>query len=382
MKDQVNLLKSNGIDAAYINSSLSHEEYNHVINKINRNKYKIIFVAPERLESPDFLEIVAMDIATGTNRGVSLSNNTQIKYIADNLDYYANYGELLINNLSWNIPILNQVLKYMTENKLGHRLSLESILPKFFEIKNNLGVNETILLEQFNGWEGHKNSITSSNIQQILPNAQFFQFSKTTKNALTDYLNTTIIETLSNISTDALYQQPSNSYWIQITSNLIDTEFLKSLPDNLTELSKRYLDDIAASRLAIPTTNDYIHKLIEKLDRRKTKETITNIRNQICNGIYSIDANKFLYLHEWLEKQGDLHSRAGEVCQYILSPVTNNDNCLNIIIEKTDFYANIINLAETQADTLKSSIKNNLSNSTDTKLISFAKRIGVKKEKQ
>lgn len=58
MKDQVNILKASGIDAAYINSSLSSSEYYSVINDINNGKYKIIYIAPERLESEDFLEII------------------------------------------------------------------------------------------------------------------------------------------------------------------------------------------------------------------------------------------------------------------------------------------------------------------------------------
>ncbi len=58
MKDQVNLLKTNGIDSAYINSSLSYDEYNSVINGIVTDKYKIIYIAPERLESRDFLDVI------------------------------------------------------------------------------------------------------------------------------------------------------------------------------------------------------------------------------------------------------------------------------------------------------------------------------------
>ncbi|MEA4956755.1 MAG: RecQ family ATP-dependent DNA helicase [Methanobrevibacter sp.] len=58
MKDQVNLLRANGIDSAYINSSLSSSEYYSVISGINTGKYKIIYIAPERFESDTFLEII------------------------------------------------------------------------------------------------------------------------------------------------------------------------------------------------------------------------------------------------------------------------------------------------------------------------------------
>ncbi|MDR3222389.1 MAG: RecQ family ATP-dependent DNA helicase [Methanobrevibacter sp.] len=59
MKDQVNILKINSIASAYINSSLSYDEYESVIDGILSGKYKIIYVAPERLESDDFLETIS-----------------------------------------------------------------------------------------------------------------------------------------------------------------------------------------------------------------------------------------------------------------------------------------------------------------------------------
>ncbi|SCI16273.1 ATP-dependent DNA helicase recQ [uncultured Clostridium sp.] len=58
MKDQVDALNIMGIDAAYINSSLSSTEFNEVINNIKDDKYKIIYVAPERLDSYEFNSII------------------------------------------------------------------------------------------------------------------------------------------------------------------------------------------------------------------------------------------------------------------------------------------------------------------------------------
>lgn len=82
-------------------------------------------------DTPEYLEIIAIQIANGANPSVNL-NIEQTKYIAENIDYYATYGNLLINNISWNIPTLSTVLKHMTENKTGHILSLEQVLPIFF----------------------------------------------------------------------------------------------------------------------------------------------------------------------------------------------------------------------------------------------------------
>ena len=56
MKDQVNALTQNGIRAAYLNSSLTLAQYTKVISNIKSGAYKIIYVAPERLAVPDFLD--------------------------------------------------------------------------------------------------------------------------------------------------------------------------------------------------------------------------------------------------------------------------------------------------------------------------------------
>jgi ATP-dependent DNA helicase RecQ len=55
MKDQVNALAQNGISSACINSSLSAEQYSEVYRHAYKGAYKIIYVAPERLTTADFL---------------------------------------------------------------------------------------------------------------------------------------------------------------------------------------------------------------------------------------------------------------------------------------------------------------------------------------
>lgn len=57
MKDQVSALKQAGIDASFINSSLSSEEYSEALRHAASGKCKLIYVAPERLNAPRFLEM-------------------------------------------------------------------------------------------------------------------------------------------------------------------------------------------------------------------------------------------------------------------------------------------------------------------------------------
>ena len=59
MKDQVDNINNLGIQSAYINSSLSNIEINEILNKAANKEIKILYVAPERLESFSFIELLA-----------------------------------------------------------------------------------------------------------------------------------------------------------------------------------------------------------------------------------------------------------------------------------------------------------------------------------
>ena len=58
MKDQVDSLNEIGIPATFINSTLSYNSYEQTIENIVHDVYKIIYVAPERLNSDTFLNLL------------------------------------------------------------------------------------------------------------------------------------------------------------------------------------------------------------------------------------------------------------------------------------------------------------------------------------
>lgn len=58
MKDQVDNIKNMGIKSAYINSTLSENEIKSILNDVIKNEVKILYVAPERLELTEFLNLI------------------------------------------------------------------------------------------------------------------------------------------------------------------------------------------------------------------------------------------------------------------------------------------------------------------------------------
>lgn len=55
MKDQVDALKANGISAEFFNSSLEYEEKQDILNRLQNNKIKLLYLAPESLSQIDFV---------------------------------------------------------------------------------------------------------------------------------------------------------------------------------------------------------------------------------------------------------------------------------------------------------------------------------------
>ena len=57
MKDQVDALLKKGIPATYINSSLDREEIKQRLKQVSQQKYKFVYIAPERLQTAQFIKV-------------------------------------------------------------------------------------------------------------------------------------------------------------------------------------------------------------------------------------------------------------------------------------------------------------------------------------
>lgn len=362
-----------------LEKQLSKNQITQIANSLSKRvdtvEYKVDKVV-YKVDKDEYLEIAAILLANYQNVAREL-NEQEIEYIAAQMDYYGNYGDLLINSNNEN---LNRVLKYMTENRLGRRLSLENVMPHFFNIKNKINVSESILLTQLNRWNKDMNKITKNNIHNIIP-TDLFRYSKKTINELTNHINKTAIEALAAIDENTLEWKLSDptQYWYEVAYNLIDTDFCKSLPDNLFNVGIRYLNEFA-SQGVINADNKIATKIINKLDKRKTASAIKKIRDSFCNSQSGMTSQKFQYLESWLRQQGKLNNRAGEVIHRIIAPIINDENCLRLLVDNSDFYAKIINTAGDDASATKQIIQQKVNTSEDAKLIAFAEKIGINKE--
>ena len=59
MKDQVDALQANGVEATFLNSSLDSDDARERYRGLWRNQYRLLYVAPERLFQPSFMKSLA-----------------------------------------------------------------------------------------------------------------------------------------------------------------------------------------------------------------------------------------------------------------------------------------------------------------------------------
>ncbi|NVN96163.1 MAG: NTPase [Bacteroidetes bacterium] len=322
--------------------------------------------------------------------GLTLSINTTLiegldEKIAERIEYYSSYGELLLLSVNWSSVLLDNVVKKLTEKSYGiSKMSIVKVLPFYEQIKSKIGVDDTILLNRFNPWcKFAKESITVANIDSIIPQFDFYKNSATILNDLTNYINSVAIERMKNISIEELYANRNigTYYWLNCATIFIQENVLKTLPDNLIDLSKMILADIAKDSTILPL-NNFLEIIINKANKSKLLATIISLGEDFCNKTPIINTVQFIYFTTKFDFINKIKNKDGAITRNILNIVINDSECLNLILENSTEYAKIINKAESEAEDFKANIKKIMQTNESEQLNKFAFAIGISFEEE
>lgn len=299
--------------------------------------------------------------------------------VAKVIEYYMEYGDLLLLSKTWGSELLRKTVKTMTIESGGTKMNLLDVLPHFEEIKTVLSIPSGDLLNEMTKWEESISDITVDNIEKQIPKFIFYNYSSEIKNKLTEHINKTAIQKLKTIPEDELFanRNANEYYWLNCASILIENNILKTLPDNLTNFSKKILIEISSGVRAIPTPNSILGNIVNKTNKNKLQPTIKHICDYYCNKTKAISPSLFVYFAENFDFINKMASRSGDITRNILNDVFLNLDSQNIILDDSSGYIKKINEAGNDAEDLKAKIRQLLKDNPTEKLIDFASAIGV-----
>jgi len=353
--------------------------------QLTSSQIKLLLNTIANKDSESYYDLVAMGLA---NQSV----NTPFKEgldskIAERIEYYNDYGSLLISSVNWSSELLGKSLKILTNKSFGvSRMNILEVLPIFDEIKDTIDVDESILLNRLNGWyTTAKKEINTNNIEEIIHNSNLYKYFCESYNELSKYIINVAIEKLKTMLPEELHEQwnDSEDYWLNCASILIQEKKMITLPDNLIELCKIIILEVSEDSDLIPEKDSTMDVIINKASKTKLQPTLKRICDDYCNRVKDINPDLFDYFVTKFNFINKMKSRYDAITRNILTEIIKDQNCLEIILNDSNNYATIINKAGDDAEDLKSKVAKQISDGNKSKeLIQFAQMIGIQTEQK
>lgn len=345
--------------------------------------------------TPAYYELVTMRLSRGNNyTGTSEISKTILKgnknelviEIASRIDRYSSYGGLLIIITKWQCPLLKAVLNEMTINNYSLRANTTLVLNQFGEVIKALDLDPKNLIQKLSLWPSPE-SITIDNIHTEVPDFIFYE------KAL-ELVDNRLAKYLLKVSKDHIEQQnieqweesilDSDSYSLTLLQLYFSKGILK-IPANTVTAIKNILENIAKGAIDLAVTNNgNFQAIFKEIDTRKIlQSTIKTIRDKFINDS-NITASLFIFFSDYLIRYGALKDRAEDVVRAILTPICDNDQCLEIILANSELFTKLIKEAGDDASDFKDKIRQKLEAIGDSNqnLITFAKDIEVELEQE
>ena len=304
-----------------------------------------------------FEDVIAMTLAYGND--ISQIDDSLIPRISDCIGRYMYYTGVL-KNTGIDGSAFRKLNIYFIENLKGGSLDTKYVARHLQEIQNDLGIDEGLLLKQFNRWdaidwgeikEGNeyvddvKNYVHHTFFRAYLDNPGKFSDSIIA-------LGTSTLS-LQNPGFLAVQQQVQQGYNRQITVMKIE-DYWKDFV--VTYLGTDYLKEAGET-----LTNEAVTMLQWLYDRNETKEptlldailqkpeetTLKSYLHTMMNNNFvktDISKEKFLYFGKLLPMLGsdmDANTARG-LMQHFIKPVSNDADCAAIIVTNKEFYLSVM----------------------------------------
>ena len=305
----------------------------------------------------------------------STDDNTATK-IAERIEYYTNYEDMLINLPKMDFPLYKHVAQKLTENHYGiSTANIEKILNNYDVISKKLGLSHEVLISRLDGWSKYAiKDITISNITNI--SVEFF------KAVSTEDINNTLTQHCMNVL-DEYLKSLTKEQWIEEIKNkdfAYQTIQYSTLPlqHNAVEALEEVIKNFVRLKSDFTNCSEQIKCLIGKAenDKHPLQTGAKNVRDIFTRGEITMTSDIFSVIGVYLLKYGKLEDNKESLRTIFPSDVI--DSNIEILLKFSAVAQKIIQKAdESDQETFKENIKTRMDK--NEKIKEFAEKLGITK---
>nr|WP_294949046.1 P-loop NTPase fold protein [uncultured Mucilaginibacter sp.] len=283
--------------------------------------------------SDAYCELIAMRVSRGQQYVVNTlaapylnytieKNNDYIEKIAQSLEYYLNYGDLLLYFDKYNNSLVRSLVQKLTHKAYQFSvLDIKEVLGNYTAITEHFDIHVETFFARLEPWASKVDeSITEDNINDIIHDDVFYRDAVQYYNSISKKLIGIFIKSLNSISIEEWETAfASESYLSTKTALLARENYLTTLPKNMISAIKNTLINYANKIVVIEDTKSF-SRYCSKINKLTLKTTFKNIRDIFINTT-DIGEEQGLILFGSLIEYGELEARAADVVRRIFTPM-------------------------------------------------------------
>jgi hypothetical protein len=367
------------------------KEIERPIKKIIPDQYIYTFFSSSTESDEFYYDLVCMRIArlgsfppsydSSFINAMAKTDDNLIEKIAERLEYYMDYGTILLNiEAMKDHPLYKAVAIKITEKSYGISIMyILDVLQKYDSIINVLNITPEILIKHLNDWNYYAATSVSSNNVNSIP-VKFFEDSIELDFPIVKHCQNVAVRYLESISKDDWKKSLVN-----LNNNYKLLILLQPKIQNCFEVFNDILCEYAKGE-KISITKDMCDKMISLSEKnnRSLLSMFKNIRDCFCGGQATMTSELFNFYGRWLFKYSMLEEKEESLRAIFPSTVLDNEDNMALILEFQNIMEKIISKAGEENKNFKDKMQVLIDEKykDNNSFIEFANAIGIHKTVQ
>jgi uncharacterized membrane protein YhdT len=338
-------------------------------------------------ELPIINELIAMRTAKGSGFNsayvtqftsvLNLNDDTRAEAISEIILKYITYDDLLLLSKYFNSSLLFKqiILRMFNKSDLGKSANILTLIEKYNEIKEGLGIDDNLLLTEFNKWEVDKDKLDVNKLSDLFIN---------------DCIN----------SSDLRISEDFFEVFNMEFKNL-DNESYETVFDDGTDVHFKYFKHLELDNLSQTSLDVFGNKLIEKLKSNNaidnqnweilaiydSNHSTISIINTLKNILSEILTSKIEFKIDTAKKlipyfiKYDLLKNHNDIFRLVIkNDFLSDSEFVSLLISNSEYIKNVYkNAMQADKDGFRNLINENRENNSEFE--SLAKSLDIRKSK-